>query len=480
MILVYDIGTSVLKAALLEDDAVLKGMETRRFEFSKNAAPGHFEADTEAWVSAFADATRTLLSKYTSGAAAVPDAVVISGNGPTLVPVSLGRLLEPAMYWMDRRAVKESEEINKFQEFYIDPGFYLPKALWIAGNRPDIYKQADYFLSCPESMVYLLTGVPVTVLPGARFEKYFWSNELLESLGLDKSKFPEFRKPGFTAGAVTSAASKTFGLPQGIPVIAGGPDFLVSQLGAAAVSPGRACDRAGTSEGINLCTEHYIPDTRLMSYGHVAEPWFNVSGIISTSGKSLEWAKGILGGKSVTGSLRERPSKLIFLPYLAGERAPHWDPAARGSFIGLGLETTREQMMTAVMESVGFAIRDVLEVMAENGAECDELRITGGPARNELWNRIKADVSGKRILVPEASEPELTGCLVFAVKELGMYSSLAEAADRLVRIKKVYEPDMSKYNEYTEMFRLYRQSYQALKSVYKGLAENREVFNEHR
>lgn len=469
MIIVYDIGTTVLKAAVFDDDARMAAFESRRIDAAGDYEKAEYGVKVAGlWQEAFAGVTSALISAC--GCETEIEAAVVSGNGPTLVPAGGGRLLAPVLAWMDRRAGRQSAEINKYQDFYIDPGFYLPKALWIAQNQPEVYEKTEYFLSCPESIIYLLTGEAVTILPGSGFEKYYWNSGLLDSLSLDSEKFPAFRKPGYTAGRVTAGASKRFGLPEGVPVIAAGPDFILSQLGSAAVYPGRACDRSGTSEGVNLCTERDIPDTRLMSYGHVAEPWYNLSGIISASGKALEWARGVFGSTDESLLMKQpRPTGLVFLPYLAGERAPVWDPDAKGAFIGLGFGTTAGHMKTAVMESTGFAIRDVLEVMAENGAECDELRITGGPAANGLWNQIKADITGKRILVPESPAPELSGCFLLAQKALGKVENLSEAADRFVRIKSVYEPDISKYNEYTEIFMRYRESYRMLKPLFKEM-----------
>ena len=273
--------------------------------------------------------------------------------------------------------------------------------------------------------------------------------------------------------------SSESGLPRGLPVIAVGPDFVVTQLGTATVYPGRACDRAGTSEGINLCSKAIVDDSRLMGYGHVIEPWFNISGIISTSGKAMDWitdtfGSGHLKKEEFLDQIKDVPSgsdKLLFLPYLTGERAPIWNPNARGAFIGLGLNHGKNEMVKAVLESVGYAIRDILEVMSENGAVVDELRITGGPSKSSFWNQIKADITGKNILVPESTESELLGNLSLTLCALGDSDNLAETADSIVRIKKIYEPDTKNSNIYNEMFNIYKRSYSGLKSVFDSLAQ---------
>ncbi len=475
MIIAFDIGTTVLKAALLTEDGKFRGLTSRSMSLCDTVESGCYEAESREWIEAFGSAVKELLQ--IPGAESLR-AVVISGNGPTLVPVaSDGTFLEPVMSWMDRRGTEQSRKIGSVQDFVIDPTFYLPKAMWIADNLPEVYKQTKYFLSCPEAMAFWLTGEAVTILPGLKFEKYFWSDTLLEAVGMDKTKFPGFVKPGHITGKISRSGAVESGLPEGLPVVSAGPDFVVTQLGTAAVYPGRACDRAGTSEGINLCTEKYVEDPRLMGYGHVVEPWFNISGIISTSGKAFEWAKQQYGDFDDDYESLLKAAKtaspgadgLIFLPYLAGERAPHWDPSARGAFIGLGLHHGRAEMIRAVLESIGFAMRDVIDVMAENDGRVDELRITGGPSKSPLWNQIKADVTGRRLLVPESTESELLGNLVIALRALGDTDELADTADRIVRIRDVYEPDPNRHALYSEYFEIYRDSYKRLKDIFSSL-----------
>lgn len=483
MIAAYDIGTTVLKGALLSEEGEFLAFSSRKLEMINTGKPGYYEADPHQWKQAVNEITTENLAAVGPGSDV--RAAIISGNGPTLVPVShSGEFLSPVMSWMDRRGTAETARIKEVSGRYLDPTFYLPKALWLAKNRPDVYAETGHFLSCPESLLFWLTGEAVTVLPGSHFLQYFWDKKLLGDLGLDSDKFPEFTKPGKLTGTVSAAGALASGLPQGMPVISAGADFIVSLLGTGAVYPGRACDRAGTSEGINLCTEITISDPRLMWYGHVVEPWYNISGIISTSGRAFDWIKDVTGAGSLRNDeldaeadqARPGADRLLFLPYLTGERAPLWDPNARGAFIGLGLNHTRKEMVRAVLESVGFAMRDVIEVMAEHGAQIDDLRITGGPSKSALWNQIKADITGKNLLVPESTESELLGDLALALYGLGDTDNLAETADSIVKISKIYEPRKENRGLYEDMFELYRGSYNGLKNIFSNLArkENEE------
>jgi xylulokinase len=484
MIFVVDVGTSVLKAAVFGPDGTLDQREESELTLVKSNNPLYHEVDANSWI----EALSLLSEKLDIRGNRNIEAVVVSGNGPTLVPVGADdKPLDLAMTWMDRRGIAEAEHITELNGFYVDPTFYLPKALWIYNNRPAVYEATKYFFSCSEYINYLLTGVAKTVLPVPEYRPYIWTEELVTSLGMDWGKFPDFIRPAEMVGEVAAQGEQLCGIPQGVPVFAGGADFIVSLLGTGVVFPGRVCDRSGTSEGINLCSDRLIHEERLLCVSHVIEGMYNISGIISTSGKALEWFKNISGNKHTSYEelfhhIEDVPAgsdNLIFLPYLTGERAPIWDPNARGTFVGLTLNHGRKEMTRAVVESVGYAIRDIIEIMEENQLEVEELRITGSQAKSALWNQIKADITGKKIIVPELKDSELAGNMSIALYGLGKYSSLAEAADKNVRIEKTYHPDEKQGDLYSTYFRIYRKTYQGLKDVYKDLTHIHKSQEEH-
>ena len=253
---------------------------------------------------------------------------------------------------------------------------------------------------------------------------------------------------------------------------------MMSILGTAAVEPGRACDRAGTSEGVNVCVEARIHDDRLLCYRHIVPPFWNVAGIISTTGKAFEWyGESVLGGSISNQKLNDMVAatepgarKLVFLPYLSGERTPIWDPHARGVFLGLALHHGTGELARAVLESTGFAMRDVLSTMAEHSIAVDELTVAGSPAKSGIWNQIKADITGKRILVPENLDSELVGDMCIAMHRLKRYDSPGEAAVNLVKIKNVIEPNETTRPLYDDLFSIYRETYVRLKPLFSKFA----------
>lgn len=473
MTLAIDIGTSRVKGALFDEEGKAIGRRSVPVAMLPSEDPLVHEIDPEEWRRAIREIALVLGADL--------DAVVVSGNGPTILPLDAsGKPLAPAMSWMDRRALEEAERASSAAGRAIDSSFALPKALWVKENRPEIYERTAAFLSCPEYLIKLLTGEAVTIVPSG-YEAFYGEPSLLEALGLDPAKFPPSVRPGAFSAPVTEEGAASLGLPAGALAIAAGPDYLAALVGTATTIPGRACDRAGTSEGVNLCSVRSVEDPRLISVPHIVEPFANVSGMISTTGAAMAWWRRALassGGPKVgydelLDELEKVPAGargLLFLPYLSGERSPIWDAEARGAFIGLSLSHGLPEMGRAVLESTAFAMRDVIEAMEEDGLPVAELRATGKPALSPVWNQVKADATGRPIAVPRFDDAELLGDLAFALVAKRRYASLAEAAEDLVKIGSTYEPDPSKARLYGELFATYRAAYSALRPVYGRLS----------
>jgi len=466
LLFTIDIGTSAFKSALWDFDGKRLCFAEVPLLISESGVLAH-EADSGQWLRAFETCCARL------GSLSSVQAIIISGNGPSLTPVTgepgirqegLSLPAEPARLWLDRRAAREAEEVSAIMGGFVDAGFFLPKALAIKNNEPELYRRTRFFLGCPEFLAYALTGEARSVFPAEGFDRWFWNEGILEKLKLDATKFPPFIRPGDCFGTLLAPVAGRFGFAKNIPVISGGPDFFASILGAGITRSAQACDRCGTSEGINLCTEKQIIDRRLMSYGHPVKPYWNLSGIISTTGKAIEWCRDLLGLESIDEfySLAEGSEPgaggLVFLPYLAGERAPVWDPNARAVWRGISLSSGRADFARSVLEGIGFAIRDVLTVMEEAGADAKELRVTGGPTKSGALNQIKADITGRVVLSPIYKEAELLGLAIIGARNLGKFTSFAEAASAFVRIERQYEPDIKKAALYEELFGEYRQA----------------------
>jgi xylulokinase len=453
MLLTIDIGTTIFKSSLWDYDG-------RRLA----AAGEKLKAGCEGWLRAFENCCRSL------GKLSAVEALVICGNGPTLVPVTgepsvgTGGLCVPAedaRFWLDRKAVKYGEEVSKVMGGFVDAGFFLPKILNIKNEEKELYDKTKCFLGCPEYLAYALTGEVRTVFPSEGFDRWFWDDNALKKLELDAGKFPAFIRPGDRFGTITNQAAEYFGFAKNIPVISGGPDFFAAILGAGVTQPSQACDRSGSSEGINLCTAKRVEDTRLMSYGHPVKPYWNLSGIINTTGKAIEWCLNHLKLESypdffsLAGESKPGSGGLVFVPYLAGERAPVWNPGLRGIWHGIGLSTGRGEFARSVLEGIGFAIRDVLCIMEESGEKASHLRVTGGLAAHEELNQIKADITGLEILDLECEDAGQLGLAIIGSCAKGKYASFSEACSAMVRIKRRYESDSNNAAMYDGLFQRY-------------------------
>ncbi|MCL2264465.1 MAG: FGGY-family carbohydrate kinase [Treponema sp.] len=472
MLLTVDIGTSNFKAALWDFNGNRLAFESVHLKINMCDDLKH-EINPSMWLKAFDECCKKITCNKEQKELNLVQAVVISGNGPSLVPVlgepyiadnALNVPAENARLWLDARAVKYQNEVSEIMGGYVDAGFFLPKILHIKNDENNLYKKTKYFLGCPEYLAHALTGSAKSVFPCDGFDRWFWNDDVLEKLKMDKEKFPSFIRPGEKFGTLTPQAAKVYGFKENIPVISGGPDFFAAILGSGVTRPAQVCDRTGSSEGVNLCAESCINDKRLMSYGHPVKPYWNLSGIINTTGKAIEWGCDILGfpdfdefiscaQKSGAGS-----GGIVFNPYLAGERAPLWNPSARALWQGISMSSNRNDFARSILEGIGFAIKDVISVMEESGVKAEQLRVTGGLAGCAALNQIKADIMQVPVLEGVYKEAELLGLAIIGACFLGKFACYEEASLAMCRIDKCYEPDLKKADVYGGLFEKYKRA----------------------
>lgn len=472
-ILSIDIGTTRIKSGIITDQGEVVATAKITLPDPPAGRADRSEVDPAIW----GDGLNELMTRLQTGTPCSPDAICISGNGPTLVVADRGGTpLAPAITWKDRRAVLESTEIQKCTGVYLDPSFFLPKLLWIQKNHPEVARRIGVVLDCPGYILYKATGCGVNISTGPLLSKYIWTEEMIDALELPVDWFPPTVPPGTIVGSLLKSTAEAWNLPPGIPVVAGGSDFILTLLGTATVTPGDICYRSGTSDGINLCTTTPTSDLRLMSFEHIISGLYNTSGIVSNTGGAIDWfRKKILPSGTTFSDVVSRTERvppgsdgLIFLPYLSGERAPVWDPDARGAFIGLNTLHTADHMLRGVVESAGFSVREVLDVL-----ECDEnepLRLTGDPSEKDYWNQIKADILGRAIMVPRIQDAELLGGAILSITALGG-RTLTALATELVEFSRTYYPSPSSKQVYDDLYGIYLGCYQQLKDKFHLLAK---------
>jgi len=445
LILAVDIGTTAMKGGLVTPEGEL--VAYHRVTYWEKTRQDYHSWDPKVWI----EALREIVASV--GGYQRISAVAVSGHGPTVIPVDAeGRVLFYALLWMDKRNLRAEGTKS----------FFLPKIAWFRQNHPELYDRTKWFLSCPEYLNYFLTGEALTVTPSDEFVPYIWHGQDWKTYGLDPEKLPPFVKMGQPVGSVQPQASTFTGIPAGVPVVAAGSDFLVALVGAGAVEPGRTCDRAGTSEGINYCSSVPVADSRLRTLPHAVEGLYNISGILSSTGRLFEWMRRITGQGDR--SYREILQEIENLALDRGR--PYFFPSferngdfefARGGFLELHPDHTREDMGRAIVESIAFGIRRVLEALEESAGPVDELRVTGGQARNVIWNQLKADITGKRILVPEIEDAELLGSTACALVSQKEFSGLREASEALVKVRAVFNPRADRHLVYGDLYAAYRE-----------------------
>lgn len=427
MILAVDIGTSFLKAGILSFHGELK--DSVSVPYGNPAHYGKGDFDALQWELAFYKALKALSSHDIR-------ALAISGNGPTLLlSDGKGEPLAPAALWWQRDLIRLGGQNS----------YYLPNAAWLSSRYADSLHRLRWFFSPPEWLQFRLTAYPTMTLPHAGFQSYVWDASQLEAYGLEGRFFPDLVTMGSPAGRINAEASARTGLPEGLPLAAVGSDFMAALLGSGAVEPGMVCDRAGTSEGINYCTESPSCALTLRDLPHVVEGLWNTACILSSTGLVFEWYRRLTGQKQR--AYEETFAEVEKIP--AGLDAPLFFPGfdkqetwafVDGSFHRLKPVHGSAEMGRAVMEAIGYGVRQGIERLESVGMPVVEMRVSGGQARSAVWNQMKADITGCRLLIPRVEDAELVGSSVCAMKVLGEVESLVEGSKKLFRVKNIVEP----------------------------------------
>lgn len=497
-----DIGTSGCKTAAYAVDGSVLGTVTEPYGVQRRTAL-EAEQNADDWWNAVCLNIRRLINDKGVDPKRVL-AIGVVGHSWATLPVSReGRPLHPAMLWLDRRALSECEQIKeKIGEDYvlslsgnrIDPAYCVPKMMWLQNHRPEVYKSTYKFLQSNSYIVYRLTG-EFTQDTSQGYGYYVfdiaqrdWSMEALEKFQIDPDLLPAVFESDTVVGEVTRQAAEETGLVAGTPVIAGGVDCAAACLGANITEHLETQEQAGQAGGMTICTDRPYRDLRLISGCHVLRDRWHLSGG-TVSGGVLNWiyqqvlGAGFYNARRLEGrdpfqllseeAAQAKPGSggLLFLPYMAGERTPIWDPLAKGVFVGLSYEKGRHEIIRALMEGAALALRHNLEVAASAGAKPSILVSVGGGSRSSEWCQIKADVTGVPLGVPNMQDGTVFGAAFLAGIGVGAFDDFKDALKQIVQVEKWYEPRSELKSLYDDLYEAYLMSYQSLKSVMHKLAK---------
>jgi len=300
-----------------------------------------------------------------------------------------------------------------------------------------------------------------------------YDEELATALGLSVDKVPKLYQCHEVIGEVTQAAAEKTGLKVGTKVVAGGLDAACGTLGAGVYLPGQTQEQGGQAGGMSICVDHALAHPKLILSPHVIPDMWLLQGGTVGGGGALRWFKQEFGeGQSfddLTKLAEEIPAGsdgVTFLPFMAGERSPLWNPDAKGVYYGLGFDKTKAHMIRATLEGVAYSLQHNLKVAAETGAQVGELIAMGGASNSILWTQIKADVTGKVIKVPTSDTATTLGAAILAGVGVGLYESFEEAVKETIVITRVQEPNMENHEKYKDAMNLYLNLIGALTPVY--------------
>jgi xylulokinase len=474
VLLGLDLGTTEVKAGLITADGRLIALARAGYGQDPPGGHGWVEQDPGAWWSAVVGAVRGLHLTDTTEIAAIG----VDGHGPTLVAVDgRGEATRPAITFLDSRASAEEGELGATTGVHGWALGGLPAALWLERNEPLIAAETRWYLATWEWLALRLSGVAASPLVP---DQLVPDRGLVSTAGVPAERLPQPTRTGDVVGALTSTAADALGLRSGIPVVGGTVDAFASYLGAGLLEPGDAYDPGGAAGGFGVYW-----DQRVDIAGGFVTPaplggMFSVGAAMAATGRALDWYRDrILVDTITTAALLDEAAAappgangLVFLPYLAGERSPIWDPEARGVLAGLTLGHGRGHVARAIVEASALAIRHVAAPMLAAGVKVTEMRVCGGPARSTFWNQVKADVTGFRVAVPGVLETAVLGSAILAAVGVGIHGSLPAAIASMTRIDSRLEPRLELAPVYDRLFEAYRALYPATASILRPLDGN--------
>ncbi len=472
LVIGVDLGTSETKAGLFDQEGTLLRLARSAYPIITSGEIGRAEQDPELWWGAVCQTVHQVARGVPAQELA---ALCVEGQGPSVVMADgKGVPLHNAILWMDTRPRAARDELSRRMGNPVSPFAHTPMAMWLAQHQPEAYAQARWFLAAWDFVALRLCGQPVA--SSLAYFQPFPETEA-EASGLPLKLFPPVVEAGHPIAGLTVTAAEATGLPEALPVIAGAHDGIATFIGAGLVKPGRSADVNGTSGGLALCWDEPIDRPGVFSEAWIHPGEYIVGGAMAALGRCLDWVREAIASPSMTHDelIREAFSaplgadRLIFLPYLAGERAPIWDPLARGVFFGLTLSHKRRHLARAVLESVAYALRHVAEELQVSGARIDEMRVCGKQALSHDWNQLKADVLGVPVAVPRIREAALLGAAILASVGAELLPDITEGTNQMVRIDAILEPVQARHQQYSNVFSVYKRLYPDLRSAFHQL-----------
>ena len=482
-----DLGTSAVKLLLMDAQGSIQKIVSREYPLYF-PHPGWAEQNPEDWYEQTIEGIQELLAGTDKDQVA---GISFGGQMHGLVILDeKDRVIRPAILWNDGRSIKECEYLNgvigmnKLTDYTANiafAGFTAPKLLWVKENEPDNFRKISKIMLPKDYLAYRLTGVFCTDVSDASGMLLFdvknrcWSGEMEEICGIREEQLARVYESYESVGTVTNEVADTLGLPRSVIVAAGAGDNAAAAVGTGTVGDGMCNISLGTSGTIFISSKNFGVDAHngLHSFAHADGHYHLMGCMLSAASCNKWWMDDILQAGDYQAEQDKIPAlghnHVFFLPYLMGERSPHNDPNARGTFIGMTMDTTRSDMTQAVLEGVAFALRDSLEIAKDLGIRIERTKICGGGARSPLWRQMIADILNLKVDLIEVEEGPAYGGAILAAVANKEFKSVEEAAQKLIRVTATIEPDPETVELYEERYQKFRRIYPGLKEIFKEI-----------
>ena len=481
-----DLGTSAVKLLLMEGNGKICNIVSNEYPLSF-PQPGWSEQKPEDWWDAVVDGIKKLVDGFDASEVA---GISFGGQMHGLVILDENdNVIRPAILWNAGRTTKQVDNLNneigkeKLSEYTANiafAGFTAPKILWVKENEPENFAKIAKIMLPKDYIAYKMTGVHSCDYSDASgmllldVKNKCWSKEMMEICDVKEEQLPKLFESYEVTGSLTEDAAATLGLTTNCKIAAGAGDNAAAAVGTGTVGDGGCNISLGTSGTIFISSKEFGVDrfNALHSFDH-ADGNFHLMGcMLSAASCNKWWMDEILKTKDYpaeqAGITRLGENHVFYLPYLMGERSPHNDPSARAAFIGMSMDSTREDMTQAVLEGVAFGLRDSLEVARSIGVNLERTKICGGGAKSPLWRKIIANVMNMKVDLIESEEGPGYGAAILAAVGCGVFDSVEEAAKKLVKVTGTEEPDSELVQKYEERYQEFKKLYPALKGIYQG------------
>jgi len=484
-----DLGTSAMKLLLMDADGTIHNTITKEYplEFPQ---PGWSQQAPEDWKKALLEGMPELLKDFDGTAVA---GIGCGGQMHGLVVLDeQDQVIRPAILWNDGRTAEQVDYLNntvgreKLSELTANiafAGFTAPKILWMREKEPENFARIAKIMLPKDYINYILTGVHSCDYSDASgmllldVEHKRWSEQMLEICGISENQMPKLFESFDCIGTVKPEIAEALGISPSVKVCAGAGDNAAAAVGTGVVGEGGCNISLGTSGTVFISSETFGVDSSngLHAFAHADGGWHLMGCMLSAASCNKWFLEEILktsdyaAEQAVIGEERLGENHVFFLPYLMGERSPINDTNARGTFIGMTMDSSRADLVQAILEGVAFAIRDSVEVARNLGITVDSSRICGGGARSSLWKRIFANVLNCRLEVPVSEQGPGMGGAMLAMVACGAYSSVKECCEKLTSVASILEPEPELAAKYEARYRQFRKIYPACRELFAEL-----------